>query len=1330
MQIEINPMKTNLACMRRRGALTMLLAALVNATPTSAADITYAGAMNDFGSHWRTASVSKPLDLDGDYVLGTDGYFVVNRPAVLPNYVNAMVIITNTYPGNANYAKIDDPTNSGQLFTSGTLNPFPGAFTTFFATNGDSGPGIYPTPALVQFTLNTNAVGRTIRVGLMLDNLDSTNYNSVAVWLNGPPNSTSPLVYVDNSLFNDRIPDWAFVDIQGAAAGDIFTIHGLGGFAGAATLGGITFDSLTGYVVSNTNDASAGSLRAMTRAAPAGSTITFAANLSGSTILLTNGEILLANNLTIDASALPGGITINGHANSRIFEVASGVTNILTALTLTNGFAANGGGAILNSGNLTINRCTITGNEVSVAGGANGGGIANEGTLTLNQCTVAGNTASGSGYGFGGAIYNGISQSIALNQCTLVGNSAYDGGSIYSQGSLTLFNCIVAGNNAVLGPDIDNSGTMTRQGGNILQSVWQTAGTSSGPPSISVSPLLAPLGNYGGPSPTMPPLLGSPAIDAGSDSATNTFASDQRGLPRLAGAHVDIGAVETQMVVVTNNADTGPGCLRSAVASGSPADIITFAPNLSGQTIQFSNGVIMISRSVSIDASALPGGITLDGLNASRIFDVEAGFVALNGLTLTHGQAGTGSGGAIYNADTLTLQACTLTGNSAANGGAVDNMGSLTLNACTVAGNAVNGTGGFTAPGGGILNYGTLMLNESTLANNVAANGGAIYNGNILALNQCTLTANLANGGSGGGGAVYNASTLTVSNSIVAGNNQSIGTDIYGPATYTGVNWITGDPQLAPLGNYGGPTPTRPPLPGSAVIDACTNGTGFVTDQRGFQRVAGPFTDIGAVEFQDASPIVTTNLDAGVGSLRYALNYAPNGSLVTFDSGLSGASILLTSGEIRLTKNLTVDASALPGGITINGHATNRVFEVMSDVTAEFNALTITNGLAKPPNGGTRNQVIGGAILNAGNLTINQCTLAGSLATGGGGLANDGKLTMNQCVLSGNTGLNEGGGILNSETGVMVMNDSTVASCLTSSIQGGGVGNYGSMAVNRCTLSGNSANLGMGGGIYNDARASLAINNSTLMANVADLGGGINNNGLMTLWQCTLAGNAGPGDGGGIYNSGLLALNQCTLTANTSYGRHNFGNTGFGGGIWNSSTLTMTNSIVAGNHAVSASDIYGAAIHGGANLTNGNPLLAPLGNYGGPTQTTPPLAGSPAIDGCTNGIDPSLSTDQRGFPRVAGNYPDIGAVEGVYNPAGPGILTGMSWMPNGAASFSFTNFTDMSFTVLAATNVAWPSNRWSNLGPALESPAGSGHYQFTDPQATNSPQRFYRVSWP
>ena len=67
---------------------------------------------------------------------------------------------------------------------------------------------------------------------------------------------------------------------------------------------------------------------------------------------------------------------------------------------------------------------------------------------------------------------------------------------------------------------------------------------------------------------------------------------------------------------------------------------------------------------------------------------------------------------------------------------------------------------------------------------------------------------------------------------------------------------------------------------------------------------------------------------------------------------------------------------------------------------------------------------------------------------------------------------------------------------------------------------------------------------------------------------------------------------------------------------------------------------------------------------------------------------------------------------------------------NGSVSFTLTNYSDMSFTVLASTNLALPFNQWSNLGTSVESPPGSGQYPFTDTQATNYSQRYYGVASP
>jgi len=311
---------------------------------------------------------------------------------------------------------------------------------------------------------------------------------------------------------------------------------------------------------------------------------------------------------------------------------------------------------------------------------------------------------------------------------------------------------------------------------------------------------------------------------------------------------------------------------------------------------------------------------------------------------------------------------------------------------------------------------------------------------------------------------------------------------------------------------------------------------------------------------------------------------------------------------------------------------------------------------------------------------------------------------------------------------------------------GGAIVNNGSLNITNCTLAGNSTDDNdNGGAIYNNG--ALRLTACTLAANSANFGGAIQNYNInCALVNCTLAGNLADINGGAIDSdfSAVLALTHCTFYGNAA----GVGGSGSGGAVDNYlSTVYVTNSILAGNSAPNGPDIYNWASStvtmGGTNLmpalvnngmVNGpgsvitsDPLLATLGNYGGPTQTMPPLPGSPAID---SAAATTLSTDQRGFPRLLGLGPDIGAVEGVYNASGPGWLTGATVLGNVSFQFGFTNYTDMSFTVLATTNLTLPLNLWSNLGAALESPVGSGQFQFSDLLATNHSQRFYCIHSP
>jgi hypothetical protein len=152
---------------------------------------------------------------------------------------------------------------------------------------------------------------------------------------------------------------------------------------------------------------------------------------------------------------------------------------------------------------------------------------------------------------------------------------------------LTVGNSILGGNNG--DGDIYNwpGGTVTFLGTNIVTSL-DNSGTSQGPGTVLTNaPHLYPLGYYGGPTRTMPPLAGSPAINAGSDAVAAGIITDQRGYPRVVGSAVDIGAVEYEALVIT-----------------SPSSV-TFLAGLSNNFTLTTSGVI--APSIVVTGSFPPG---------------------------------------------------------------------------------------------------------------------------------------------------------------------------------------------------------------------------------------------------------------------------------------------------------------------------------------------------------------------------------------------------------------------------------------------------------------------------------------------------------------------------------------------------------------------------------------------------------------------------------------------------------------------------------------------------------------------------------------------------
>src|SRR5262249_51582272 len=91
---------------------------------------------------------------------------------------------------------------------------------------------------------------------------------------------------------------------------------------------------------------------------------------------------------------------------------------------------------------------------------------------------------------------------------------------------------------------------------------------------------------------------------------------------------------------------------------------------------------------------------------------------------------------------------------------------------------------------------------------------------------------------------------------------------------------------------------------------------------------------------------------------------------------------------------------------------------------------------------------------------------------------------------------------------------------------------------------------------------------------------------------------------------------------------------------------TILGNIAGPIHSLGHNLIGSARDAGGflaSDLLNVNPLLEPLQDNGGPTQTMVLLPRSPALDAGDNTNVPG--TDQRGFPRIVGGTIDIGAYE-------------------------------------------------------------------------------------
>jgi hypothetical protein len=419
-------------------------------------------------------------------------------------------------------------------------------------------------------------------------------------------------------------------------------------------------------VVSSTADSGTGSLRAAIATANPGDRITFAPALSGRSIVLASNELVIAKNLTLDASSLPNGVvlTVNRSVDkpSRIFEFLSGTTNTLLGLSLSMGGRygiADAGGAIyLDSG----------------------------ATLTISDCTLYGNSTMQSG----GAIYNDHG-SLTLNNSSMVLNSTSDGdgGGIYNNGgSITISNCAFTQNYADLGRACiyNNNGVVAVQ-----------ASAFDGNDGHGVSAIYN-TGTFG---------------ISGSSFATNGPAAGVIGVIYNSGT-----------ATATNSAFFGNNSYGSVIYNDGGFSIIqcTFSNNsrfYSGAAIFNRNNAAADQCTFCFNQSdpSTPAGGAID----------NQGSLTVNNSAL-YGNQGV-QGGAINNVGTVYATNCTIVANFAQAGNGVYNEGVYGMANCTLYGNLFQDpTNGIPSQtGGGVWNSGDFFSVNSIIAGNGASAGPDFY---------------------------------------------------------------------------------------------------------------------------------------------------------------------------------------------------------------------------------------------------------------------------------------------------------------------------------------------------------------------------------------------------------------------------------------------------------------------------------------------------------------------------------------------------------------------------------------------------------------------------
>ncbi len=980
-------------------------------------------------------------------------------------------------------------------------------------------------------------------------------------------------------------------------------------------------------------------------------------------------------------------------------NIISGNALIINNVVVSNSTASNAnfpsnsdasseglGGGIYNSGTLTVNDSTITGNtatgtrvKVTTNFVALGGGIYNDaGIITISRSLIAGNLASGFGYspgaptydpvktsGTGGGLYNDggnmtvISSTVSGNTTLHSGGTSamYDGAAITVRaGTISLYNSTVARN--IIEPADGSGSAVYRLAGtlNIRSSILadnfingsfqqrrdiNTNSGALGQDSYNI------IGWYTGFTPAVTDKTGS--LDDGkvTDLNLDTTLKYNGGKTmnyRLMPGSVAFGFADSSLLPAGNDYSDQRGINRAQMAgtgnkwSAGAYEALTYVTVKSNtdpastadygfdfaRDVQGWQNNLRAAVALADDKASIRIGYQLDSVDPFGVTPV---------FTLVSGQLVSPNG--------ITIDGRIMTKYFYLDGGiTAGNNGQRVLTYNNSGFNANFIYSGDTA--------GVTILRESNLSGGFnyyyidATTGNNVYVDRKI---TAAATVTLVNSSPGGYSAAYNYWTGSGAD---AANGKTVinegGTFVYYTSQADG-SYIAMDKAVVAAALVNINTSAAPvAIAGSNLTIDAQNNAANKSRAFVFSNVSVPTArDITLMNMNIINTVADNTTYAGAGGAIYSTeNLTLNNVTIKHSSAFSsGGAIYSNSGNLTLT-NVTI------GDVAASS----------ADVISQYGSG-------------------GGVYAEAGNLTATNTNIyhAQSAVSGGGIYLKSGTMTLNTVVVENSKAVNFGGGVAFDGSSVSVTNSYFNSNVVTDNVGGGLLGT-----------------AGFGGGMYIKASGSVTIDTTTFGNNQAGVaGGGIYiNGGSTSIINSTIANNMAATNGGGIYFNSTNGLNLTYVTvANNIAGYQQTGGSDTqydGGGIYmNRGTLSMVDTIVAQNFhntatvedvttSIKRSDLhltvsaaYGSVTYNVIGAYNsapsgtGNQFMDVVGWVNLKLSKDLMMAGGKAIVYVQNGSIaqgnglyykspgvPYAVTDERGVNRVTGlapNGPTIGAYE-------------------------------------------------------------------------------------